>query len=135
MSKTCSKCLKEFPLSSFNKKGKSLTARCKSCLSEDAKLAFTKPARRKQVVQAVARRRRVLAQMINDLKSQPCADCNVSYPPYVMDFDHKDPSQKLENVAQLTSRGWSADRIKEEIQKCDVVCANCHRKRTYAPVA
>lgn len=48
-----------------------------------------------------------------------------------MDFDHKDKSLKLGNIAHMAVRNWSLEKIKQEINKCEVVCANCHRIRTY----
>lgn len=69
---------------------------------------------------------------IDKLKSAPCADCGVSYPPYVMDFDHRDPSNKSAEINHLinkTCAPWS--RILEEVTKCDVVCVCCHRLRTW----
>lgn len=67
--------------------------------------------------------------LIRALKNQPCADCDITYPHYVMDFDHRDPKDKTANVAALKSR--SPDAILFEISKCDLVCANCHRIRTH----
>ena len=58
-----------------------------------------------------------------------CADCGVSYPPYVLDFDHlKDKSFGISRALQL---GLELDKIKQEVKKCEIVCANCHRIRTY----
>jgi L-lysine 2,3-aminomutase len=59
-------------------------------------------------------------------------DCGVSYPYYVMDFDHRDPAKKKDGVATLVKKG-NVKRLLEEIDKCDVVCSNCHRERTHAP--
>lgn len=64
-------------------------------------------------------------------KSKPCMDCNRSFPSYVMDFDHRDPSQKVAKVSVLARR-MNPQRLLEEIAKCDLVCANCHRIRTFA---
>lgn len=58
-------------------------------------------------------------------------DCGIIYPPYVMDFDHKEGQKKLNSVARLVHNGWSKKRLLEEMVKCDLVCANCHRVRTY----
>lgn len=69
------------------------------------------------------RRRKIL----EELKSVPCADCGNTYPVYVMDFHHKDPSRKIRGVANMNS----VKSIIEEAEKCDVVCANCHRIRTW----
>jgi hypothetical protein len=68
-------------------------------------------------------------ELVDSIKSQPCADCGISYPPYVMDFDHV----RGEKSFELGSRGdRSAKALLAEIEKCDVVCANCHRLRTHA---
>lgn len=62
------------------------------------------------------------------LLSHPCVDCGES-DPVVLDFDHRDPSLKRSEVGRLASRKPWAD-VLAEIGKCDVRCANCHRKRT-----
>ena len=67
--------------------------------------------------------------MVLDAKARPCADCGILYPYYVMDFDHRDGATKsfsLHSVHRVTKRA-----IMQEIAKCDVVCANCHRERTH----
>jgi len=59
-----------------------------------------------------------------------CFDCGVAYPSYIFDFDHRDPSEKRAEPSALMAAS-SMERIKEEIDRCDLVCANCHRHRTY----
>jgi len=54
-----------------------------------------------------------------------CSKCNNVYPEYVYDFHHKDPSEKEKSIARMLSRKW--DRLKVEIDKCVLLCANCHR--------
>ena len=56
---------------------------------------------------------------------------NPEYPYYVMDLDHRDPSTKLYAPAKLITLG-SMKKAIEEVAKCDVVCANCHRERTHS---
>ena len=69
-------------------------------------------------------------QKIIELKSKPCSDCHQEYPYYVMDFDHRPGEEKLFGIGGAT--GWrSKGRIFEEIDKCDLVCSNCHRVRTF----
>lgn len=63
-------------------------------------------------------------------KDRPCADCGVSYPPCVMDFDHV-RGDKKNNVATLVASHYGVATISAEIKKCEVVCANCHRLRTH----
>lgn len=70
------------------------------------------------------KRRKQLAE----LKDQPCADCKLSWPSCVMEFHHRDPATKSFTVSRLlTDRSWAA--ILEEVAKCDLLCANCHRIR------
>jgi hypothetical protein len=64
------------------------------------------------------------------LKDKPCADCGQKFPPYAMDFDHVDEN-KLENVSRIASRHGSLKAMEAEAAKCEVVCAVCHRIRTF----
>lgn len=76
--------------------------------------------------------RRVLEkkrEIIETAKDRPCMDCGIKYPYYVMDFDHV-RGEKLYNIAAQLGM-MSYPKIKAEIEKCEVVCANCHRKRTH----
>lgn len=76
-------------------------------------------------------RRWATRDFINSLKSgKPCTDCGGSFPPHCMDYDHRDGSQnKIKDVAAMKT--FSRDNVIREIEKCDLVCANCHRERTY----
>lgn len=62
---------------------------------------------------------------------RPCTDCGNYYLACVMDFDHLDPKQKILGVSTAASRGWGWVRLLTEIDKCELVCANCHRVRTH----
>ena len=68
---------------------------------------------------------------INSIKDVPCADCGYKFHPVAMDFDHRVHTDKIKNIGTMMVKNWSLDRIKTEIEKCDIVCANCHRIRTY----
>lgn len=71
-----------------------------------------------------------LYKTVNQIKNKPCADCQDWFEPYQMDFDHI-TDNKVRNVSQMVAMGYSLGKILAEIAKCEVVCANCHRKRTY----
>ena len=58
-----------------------------------------------------------------------CIDCGESNP-IVLDFDHV-RGEKLYNIADMVHKAFSIETIKEEIRKCEVRCANCHRKKTH----
>lgn len=78
----------------------------------------------------VKKGRRRAYELVRAAKDKPCADCGIKYPYWVMDLDHRDPDMKEEGLGRLiNSRGWRGARLQAEIDKCDVVCANCHRLR------
>jgi len=89
--------------------------------------------------QSVVARRRVFhkrrdakRQYVQQVKSStPCADCGVQFPYWIMDFDHV-RGEKRYAIGTLAASNLSMDYLIEEISNCDVVCANCHRNRTYA---
>jgi hypothetical protein len=64
---------------------------------------------------------------MDEARSVPCADCGRSYPPYVMDFHHTDPTTKERCVADCRTIA----ELEAEIARCIVVCANCHREREH----
>jgi hypothetical protein len=68
---------------------------------------------------------------IQILKSAPCQDCSRSFPFYVMDFDHRDPSLKVAGISTMVKTYVPWPKVLEEIAKCDLLCACCHRLRTY----
>lgn len=131
--RTCSKCLIEKPLSEYHKKTASpdgLKKQCKNCCSDYHKKMLKHPERVQVIRRAVDRRRLKLINLINEIKDKPCMDCGNRYPACAMDFDHRPGVIKLGNLSRISNLGWSPDRILAEIEKCDLVCANCHRVRT-----
>jgi hypothetical protein len=86
--------------------------------------------RERYIADAVRRRTALAADratyLIEFFASHPCVDCGES-DPVVLEFDHLE--DKSFNIAKgLRDRSWAA--LVDEIAKCDVVCANCHRRRT-----
>lgn len=77
-------------------------------------------------------KRKLITEYLAEYKEKRgCADCKTKYPSYVLDFDHQgDKSFGIANWSKVTA---SFEKIIEEIEKCDVVCANCHRIRTHKP--
>lgn len=61
-----------------------------------------------------------------------CRECGES-DPACLDFHHREDEDKERNISKMISYYASWDRIEAEIQKCDVLCANCHRKEHYEP--
>ena len=63
----------------------------------------------------------------NYLLSHPCVDCGES-DPIVLEFDHT--KDKHKSMSDMVRQSYSIDKIKNEIEKCEVRCANCHRRKT-----
>lgn len=76
--------------------------------------------------EALAKKRRFVAEY----KNRPCADCGIIYPAPVMEFDHV-RGEKVATISKMLQRNFGMAKLVEEIEKCDVVCANCHRLRTW----
>lgn len=67
-------------------------------------------------------------ERLHAVKDTPCVDCGERYPPYVMDLDHVRGTK----VANVGSMPHSSEKdFWAEVDKCDVVCSNCHRERTH----
>lgn len=62
------------------------------------------------------------------LSTHPCVDCGID-DLMVLEFDHRDPRAKSEDVGRLIHSGTLAE-IEAEVAKCDVRCGNCHRRKT-----
>ena len=77
------------------------------------------------------RRRRELRQWFDELKRAraTCTRCDEDRP-RALDFHH--PDEKTHEVSWMVRQGFSRRRIREEMQRCTVLCANCHRKEHYS---
>ena len=89
-------------------------------------------ANRDYYIQKTYKKRETLRQWVYELKNKtPCTDCKITYPSYVTDFDHiESKGIKLGTVSGLINSG-SFRQVQEEISKCEIVCSNCHRERTF----
>lgn len=74
------------------------------------------------------RKRERMRKMMREFKSVPCADCGRQYAYYIMDFDHRE-GKKYQVGEVVNYQSWK--KLFAEMAKCDVVCANCHRFRTW----
>ena len=108
--KTCTTCHTQKEDSDFYKKGDRLHSMCKQCFN----------------AYCIERWRQRKTQAVKDFGGK-CHDCNQEYPDAVFDFHHLDPSEKDFDWNKLRLR--SIDSIREELSKCVMLCANCHRIR------
>ncbi len=129
---TCSSCKETKEESEFNKNKSKRQTFCRPCDNQKAReyYALNKDKQKKQINAARKLRRKATNEWIRKLKeSTPCADCHNLFPWYVMDFDHL--HSKVTAISEMVPLGRPRDAIKEEIAKCEIVCANCHRIRTF----
>ena len=68
-------------------------------------------------------------KMFDYFNNHPCIDCG-EIDPIVLEFDHRDDVNKFKGVGAMVCDGYSWTKVKEEIDKCDVRCLHCHRRRT-----
>jgi hypothetical protein len=72
------------------------------------------------------RRKKIKEDFIEWKKTLECSRCkNNDY--RVLEFHHKNPLEKEFSIANMVDRGFSKEKINDEVSKCDVLCANCHR--------
>lgn len=77
------------------------------------------------------RQTQILREYISEFKrSNGCADCK-NVDDRVLDFHHLSAAEKVLEVSTAAFRGWSLAKLKQEISKCAVLCANCHRIREW----
>ena len=79
-------------------------------------------------------RKETRKQLVEYLKAHPCVVCGES-DPVVLQFDHIDPSTKKASVSRLMSGTRKWETILKEIEKCQVLCANCHARKTYSQLS
>lgn len=108
--KHCTSCLKFKEIKWFTKKRKSKTARCGRC-SIDYRVS--KSAKKK--LKAI------------DYLGGKCKDCGKEFHQAAYDFHHRDPNEKECGINKLRDKSW--DHIVSELDKCDLLCSNCHRIR------
>jgi hypothetical protein len=75
-------------------------------------------------------RRVAKVTFVNAIKAYRGCKCGVK-DPRCLQFDHRDPNSKLKGISTLVGGGWSLKRVLEEVEKCDVICANCHMIKHY----
>jgi hypothetical protein len=130
----CGRCGEFKPLSEFawrRKRRKQRDNMCRPCRSAYHREHYLANKQR-YIDQARARKQALRLErttyLLGYFSSHPCADCGES-DPIVLEFDHLDPKAKSFDIGQsLSYRNWQS--ILVEIEKCEVVCANCHRRRT-----
>lgn len=127
--KRCSKCRRRRSLAAFSRhkrRSDGLQSNCKSCMAERSRKSkrWLQPIWQLRRISLCERNRR---SILDYLRCHPCLDCGEP-DPVVLEFDHV--GQKHRDLSTMVSHGYSWRRIRQEIARCEVRCANCHRRKT-----
>lgn len=120
-----------------------VVSRCKECLAQVSRDIYdthkTKIRRRQKeyyqenldvILGKTRKRRKEASRFLSEyLVGKSCVDCGET-DRVVLEFDHRVPEEKRMNVSQLVGKGRPIEMIRAEIEKCDIRCANCHRRKT-----
>ncbi len=127
--KICSKCKRELPLEDFRWRNKAKGikhSQCKECESKRERERYKNDAdRRAGIINRDAKYKSRNNEYLCQIKAQGCAKCGDKRI-YVLDFHHLDKSQKEDNINNL--RTCSLETLQKEVEKCVVLCSNCHRE-------
>lgn len=134
--KKCTQCNTEKDLCEFffkDKKTNKLHSQCKICYKEKRKNKEHYLKYKDEYLERVKKRKEIKTienreNLLNYFKTHPCIKCGETNP-IVLDFDHRSEDEKKYGISKMIySYNW--DTILAEIEKCDVLCSNCHRIRT-----
>jgi hypothetical protein len=129
MNKVCCECKRD-DVEFGNRKNGSLQSRCRSCQRDYAKNHYN--SHKKYYIEKVRRHsgnclNSLRKKILTYLSDKKCVDCDEK-DPVVLEFDHKEPGKKKYSVSEISRRSWK--RTLAEISKCEIRCANCHRRKT-----
>lgn len=149
MDKVCSSCKQTLDETLFNWKIKDTkrASHCKKCSRQYIKNHYIN--NQEYYLAKAKKRNEIQKKLVTDfiadyLLKHPCIDCGEN-DILVLEFDHTLKKDKFDEVSRMIKRKISLITLQKEVSKCDVRCANCHRRKTakennnwklkYAPVA
>jgi len=130
--KVCSRCKQEKSLSEFNKnksKNDGYQYYCKVCQAISTKKHYED--NKEKYVESSRRSQKKLSLWFADYKKTlKCSNCGEDRY-YCLDFHHLDPTKKVKGVSKMVADGMNKEKIIIEIDKCVVLCKNCHSEIHY----
>ena len=128
MRRTCSNCKVDKSILDFNRKGKGLQPWCKECNKIRSRLYYAQN-RENHLKVIQARKNKVYKEHIKRIKyiksNSHCSLCP-EFEAICLDFHHFCKKDVL--ISKAVHRGYSWERILREMEKCVILCSNCHRK-------
>lgn len=137
--KDCTKCKENLSEDNFFFKSKAQGRRhsqCKECYRKQRSTTYDKHYAEKKeeyVRRAIERNKKnrlvLKTKFLEFLEGKVCTMCGYDKQ-VALEFHHRDPTTKSETVSRMLHSGYAWGSILKEIEKCDIVCANCHRELT-----
>ena len=134
--KGCSKCSEVKDFSEFDKdcrKPLGISSACSLCRRKQSKerydLQMKDPKHRAKIAERMKKRNNSAKEQAVAYKGGSCMDCGITYPIAVYDFHHIDPAEKEAALRDILRKGFEA--AKPELDKCVLLCSNCHRLRHF----
>ncbi len=133
--KHCKSCNEDKPISEFSFKNKSkgtLNSKCRVCRNAYVKTHYKQNKRqyldrnKRYLPEKIEKTKMMFCEYLSNHKCLHCGESDIR----TFEFDHRNPTEKVHNVYTMLSQGVSWKKILLEIDKCDVLCSNCHKKRT-----
>lgn len=129
MNKVCCRCTLKKPIEDFNWKVKSKNKKksyCRACDRLGHKKFYQANTTRLKS-ESILRGKAIRLKFQQFKKTLSCTICSES-DSVCLDFHHTDPKHKDDSIAALVTKGVSWDKLMKEVDKCIVVCRNCHTK-------
>jgi protein-arginine kinase activator protein McsA len=132
----CSKCDEDKAPTEFRWRNKALGKRhgfCKTCAKKkDRRHYLSSGTRRKKIRQRQKERLAKKKIWYEELRSElKCVRCGYNKCIQALEFHHRDPNEKEAAISDIVKKDYSKERALEEMSKCDVLCANCHREEHF----
>lgn len=132
--KKCNKCLNDKCETEFSYKNKSKGKRstiCNECQREYKNKWYHGDTNNKELFKETRKKTKdaLRTKMICFLEDKECVDCGEK-DIVTFEFDHRDTNDKKHSISKMIGDCFSWDNIMDEVNKCDIRCANCHRRKT-----
>lgn len=131
--KNCNYCGLYLPAEAFNWRNRLLGIRhktCRNCQHNRQKQWYEKHKdehKKNVLVRKVSARQEARQFVLDYLSTHPCIQCGES-DPIVLEFHHVGGKER--EISFMITGGYPIAKIQSEIAKCQVLCANCHRRKT-----
>jgi len=131
--KNCNRCQGEKVITDFPFKNKAKDIRhgaCTECWKEIRKTSYDKN-KKTTLLRNTKNKKKTRNWYIEYKSTLKCSNCNENHPA-CLEFHHVDPNTKEYDVSIMLRSTVSVEKLKKEIDKCVILCSNCHKKHHYS---